>query len=351
MWTGKCMFERISSQQLMEDPEIQLKNFKKTKEYLVAIDTDGCIADNMNGKQMLVFHPMYMEFYQLWGIESYFREVAEYYNLFSVHRGCNRFTAISLILKSLNSRGDVKKMAEKTWTKIPSAITVDHYLEFCKSEHCGFGTPSLERFLEKYPFDFDIHKLYGWSQQVNKALPYVNLKIQPFENVKQCLEIMSENADVIVVSQTPYDDLLSYWESHGIIDYVRIICGQEMGSKSHHIEMVKNAGSYHDEKVLVIGDAYGDLKAAKQNNACFYPVIPGKENQSWVKFPEAFNSFLSLNYHQVENNMIEEFSKTLPDLPPWESPDYNHQQSYRQHQAIRKALYEKYNPEGKLVVL
>ena len=56
---------RLNEKQIKEDPEQQLKNFKRTKDFLVAIDTDGCVTDNMNGKQMLIFHPQFMEFYQL----------------------------------------------------------------------------------------------------------------------------------------------------------------------------------------------------------------------------------------------------------------------------------------------
>jgi len=46
---------RLTEQQLREDPEQQLKNFKRGKDFLVAIDTDGCVTDNMNGKQMRIF--------------------------------------------------------------------------------------------------------------------------------------------------------------------------------------------------------------------------------------------------------------------------------------------------------
>ncbi|GAI16634.1 unnamed protein product [marine sediment metagenome] len=55
---------RLTEKQIKEDPEQQLKNFEKTKDFLIAIDTDGCVTDNMNGKQMLIFHPQFMEFYQ-----------------------------------------------------------------------------------------------------------------------------------------------------------------------------------------------------------------------------------------------------------------------------------------------
>ena len=55
--------KRLTDAQLKDDPGIQLRSFKRTRDFLVAIDTDGCITDNMNGKQMLIFHPQFMEYY------------------------------------------------------------------------------------------------------------------------------------------------------------------------------------------------------------------------------------------------------------------------------------------------
>ena len=51
---------RLTEKQIKKDPEQQLKNFQRTKDFLVAIDTDGCVTDNMSGKQMLIFHPQFM---------------------------------------------------------------------------------------------------------------------------------------------------------------------------------------------------------------------------------------------------------------------------------------------------
>ena len=72
----------------------RLLDFPRKKEFLIAIDSDGCVFDSMNPKQIVVFHPKIMEFYKLWDIESYLREVAEFVNLFSRTRGCNRFIAL-----------------------------------------------------------------------------------------------------------------------------------------------------------------------------------------------------------------------------------------------------------------
>ena len=231
--------ERLTAEQLHKDPAVQLNNFKRTKDFLVAIDTDGCITDNMNGKQILIFHPQFMEFYNLWDIESYFREVAEYYNLFSVDRGCNRFIAISLTLKALAGREDVKKILNKKNIKLPDINILDSYISYCTENKLGLGNPSLEKYIDLNPTNFFLYKLLGWSEAVNRTFPYISAKIPPFKNVIASLKLISEYADIIVVSKTPYIDLVNYWEQQQIDFYVYTIAGQEMGSKSYHIKVAK----------------------------------------------------------------------------------------------------------------
>ena len=62
------------------------------------------------------------------------------------------------------------------------------------------------------------------------------------------------------------------WEEHDIRDLVSIIAGQERGTKVQHIEMAAK-GKYPSEKILMIGDAPGDRKAAKANGAYSTPSI------------------------------------------------------------------------------
>ena len=343
---------RLSQKQIKEDPEQQLRGFKKTKDFLIAIDTDGCITDNMNGKQMLIFHPHFMEYYHLWGIESYFREVAEYFNLFSVDRGCNRFIAIQLTLKALQEREDVQSVLDKKNIELPDSKSLDDYIDFAEENKLGLGNPSLENFIDKHPNNFALYKLMGWSEAVNRTFPYISAKIPPFDGVKDCLALMARYADVLVVSKTPYDDLANYWESQDIAQYVQMIAGQEMGSKGHHIEVAKKAGHYQDDQVLMLGDGNGDLKAVKSNNGLFYPVAPGIEQKCWNRFPEALERFFKLNYRgEFENKFIKEFEEILLTTPPWEDSDYNHISSYKEKQEIRKGLYQRFNPEGRLLVL
>ncbi|MBA3062075.1 MAG: hypothetical protein FP833_03830, partial [Atribacteria sp.] len=130
---------RLTEEQIKEDSEQQLRKFKRTKDFLIAIDTDGCVTDNMNGKQMLIFHPQFMEFYQLWEIESYYREIAEYYNLFSVDRGCNRFIAIQLTLAALQNRKDVQQELLKKHIKLPNIKPLNEYIAYAKENKWGLG--------------------------------------------------------------------------------------------------------------------------------------------------------------------------------------------------------------------
>ena len=347
------VLSRLTKEQIKEDAEQQLRGFKRTKDFLVAIDTDGCITDNMNGKQMLIFHPQFMEFYSLWDIESFYREVAEYYNLFSVARGCNRFIAIQLILRALTEREDVRQALAEKHVKLPDIKPLNDYITFARENKLGLGNPSLEEFINKRnPTCFPLYKLLGWSEAVNRTFLHISAKIPPFKGVKESLDLMAQYADIMVVSKTPYEDLANYWEAQGIACYVHIIAGQEMGSKARHVEVAKKVGEYEDDHVLMIGDGKGDLKAVKKNGGLFYPISPGKEQKAWGSFADAFEVFVKKRYKgEFEENLLASFDKVLLTTPPWEELGYNHINAYREKQEIRKALYDKFNPGGRLLVL
>ncbi len=70
----------------------------------------------------------------------------------------------------------------------------------------------------------------------------------------------------------------------------------------------------------MIGDAPGDLKAAKDNGASFFPVIPGREENSWGKLlNEGLDKFLKGTFKGTyQDGLLEEFGRSLPHIPPWE---------------------------------
>jgi len=343
-------YQRLTNSQIESDPKQQLRTLTRKHRFLVAVDSDGCVADNMNGKQILIFHPLYMEFYQLWEIETYFREVAEYYSLFSLHRGCNRFLAVLFSLRALCSRPDVRQAAASQKVCLPPSQPVEDYINFAQSNQLGLGNPGLEKFLTTRPMDWGLHKLLSWSQAVNRTFPF--LEIPPFENVRQALALMAEKADLIVVSQTPYEDLANFWEKYNLTGYIQLIAGQEMGSKTDHIQLAREAGDYPAECVLMIGDADGDRKAVKQNQGFFYPVPPGQEEQAWKNLPFFFEQFVQGIYgKEGEEKLLSEFSRVLLSSPPWEKADYNHISAYREKQELRLNLYRRFHPSGRLKII
>lgn len=123
---------------------------------------------------------------------------------------------------------------------------------------------------------------------------------------------------MIVCSATPQQALQKEWAEHNIHGHVAVICGQEVGSKQEILERAARHG-YDPHKVLMIGDAPGDLKAARGARALFYPINPGHEEASWERFyNEACDRFLTGAYAgSYEEQLIAEFDRYLPEQPPW----------------------------------
>jgi phosphoglycolate phosphatase-like HAD superfamily hydrolase len=99
---------------------------------------------------------------------------------------------------------------------------------------------------------------------------------------------------------------------------VRVIAGQEMGTKAQHLALAAKP-KYPSSRILMIGDAPGDMKAARANNALFFPVNPGHEEESWRRFyDEAVHRFLAGEYAGTyEAELVAEFDALLPQAPPW----------------------------------
>ena len=129
---------------------------------------------------------------------------------------------------------------------------------------------------------------------------------------------MKGRADVLVVSQTPVEALEREWSEHGIAEGVRVIAGQEMGTKTIHLKLA--AGEcYPAERILMIGDAPGYRKEAQVNDALFFPVNPSSEESSWQIFlDEGLDRFFAGTYAGAyEQKLTDAFEASLPSDPPW----------------------------------
>jgi phosphoglycolate phosphatase-like HAD superfamily hydrolase len=291
------------------NPYEQLLNLKPQNEFFIGIDSDGCAFDTMEIKQKECFCPNFIKYFKMQPVSKYARETWEFVNLYSTTRGCNRFLAVSETLKLMKMRPEIKA---RNFT-VPSAASL---IEWTKKE-TKLGNPTLIKYAAEVNDPF-ISQTLEWSLKVNEDIEKLVFGIAPFPFVKECLEKMKSRADIMVVSQTPYEALKREWEENKIDHFPRMIAGQEHGTKGEHLKYAAK-GKYPDDKVLMIGDANGDLKAAKSSGLLFFPVNPGKEDESWERlYKEGLDRFFAGTYKGAyEEKLIKEFKTYLPEHPHW----------------------------------
>jgi len=287
----------------------RLETFQPQHEYFVGIDSDGCVFDSMEIKHKECFIPNIIKYWDLQAISKYAREAAEFVNLYSKWRGTNRFPALVMTFDLLRERPEVIKRG----VSIPDVPSLRTFIESSPS----LGNPALKKEVEKTN-DPILTRTLEWSEAVNVTVTDLVKGVPPFPFVRESLDLLSRAADVIVVSATPCEALQREWTANSIDGYAAIIAGQEMGSKKEHLRMATK-DKYAADHVLMIGDAPGDFNAARANNALFYPINPGHEEESWERFfKEGSKKFLAGDYAgNYEKGLIDEFEKLLPEVPPW----------------------------------
>lgn len=286
-----------------------LERFEPRHDFFVGIDSDGCVFDSMEPKHKECFCPVTVEKWRLASISKYVREAWDFVNLYSRDRGCNRFLALAKVFDLLRERTEVKRRG----TDVPDLARLTAWT----LRETKLGNPALEAEIERTGSE-ELKRVLEWSLAVNEAVARVVQGVTPFPLVRDCLETLQGKADVIVVSSTPGEALVREWEENGIDGHVALIASQELGSKKEHLELTTR-GRYPEGRVLMIGDAPGDLKAARANGALFYPVIPGREEASWERlYRDVLGRFLEGRYgREEEAALVREFEDSLPEKPPW----------------------------------
>ncbi|MCG3178157.1 MAG: hypothetical protein BIFFINMI_00480 [Phycisphaerae bacterium] len=294
----------------MSDPAAPLKDFKPRHDFFVGIDSDGCAFDTMEIKHKECFIPNIIRYWKLQAVSKYAREAAEFVNLYSKWRGINRFPALVMVFDLLADRPEVLARG----VKMPQ---VDSLRQWIKTE-TKQGNPALKAAVARTA-DAVLTQALAWSEGVNRSVGEIVEGVPPYPFVRESLSgKLAGKADVVVVSATPGEALVREWQEHDIAKYVRVIAGQEMGTKAEHLGFAAKP-NYAPDHILMVGDAPGDMKAARANGALFFPINPGHEEASWQRFhDEAFGRFIKGTYAgDYEAKLIAEFDALLPDTPPW----------------------------------
>ncbi len=286
-----------------------LKQLTPGHKFFIGIDSDGCVFDSMEVKQNEFFIPNALKYFDLFPISKLLRETWEFVNLYSVYRGGNRFTSLLKVFELLEEREDVKLSG----AKLPDLSSLRQWT----ITETKLGNATLRKYYEANPSE-DLYKVVMWTEAVNRNIGEWLRNIPPFPYAKKAIMEISGSADLIIISQTPLEALHREWEEHDMKKYINFIAGQEHGTKTEHIAQAAK-DKYDDDKILMIGDAKGDLDAARNNGVLFFPIIPGSENESWKKFiDEGREKFMNGTYSgDYENSLLKRFTNSLPDKPGW----------------------------------
>ena len=277
---------------------ITLSEFKKTKDFLVCVDSDGCAMDTMDIKHIRCFGPCMVD---VWSLHKWEKEILTRWNeinLYTITRGINRFKGLSMALSEINEQYQAIDEIDDLiyWSKNADELSND----------------ALNKEIENHP-EKEIFKLaLKWSENVNNAIKELpESEIKPFPLLKEALKLAHEKADIAIVSSANLGAVLDEWEKHGLLEHTDIVLTQNVGSKAFCISELLKKG-YNKENVLMCGDAPGDLKAAETNEVFYYPILVKKEKDSWQDFiNQGFSHLLDGSYDEYETIKKRDFYKNL----------------------------------------
>ena len=276
-------------------------SFERKHDYLVCVDSDGCVMDTMNCKHFHCFGPcMVTE----WGLEEWKDEILERWNvinLFSMTRGINRFKGLAMALGEIN--GKYKPItgigALQHWADTAPALSNDAVAK--AAEEAADADAKLV-----------LQKALSWSKAVNAAIVQLDeaLKI-PYEGAKEGLAAAHQFADVAMVSSANRDAVEEEWGKFGLLEHTDIVLAQDVGSKAACIREMLKFG-YDPAKVLMIGDAPGDCDAAEKNGVHYYPILVNHEKQSWEEaISDAFHKLCGGEYVTYGPEKKQQFLRNL----------------------------------------
>lgn len=246
------------------------EGYKKSRELLVCVDSDGCAMDTMNCKHFYCFGPRMVD---EWQLDEWRNEILKRWNeinLYQMTRGINRFAGLAMALTEINEK----------YVKIPGINTLNEWVKTTSA----LSAEAIREALEKLPEGEGktcLEKALAWSNAVNataKTLP-PEMKV-PFDGARDGLNAAHKIADVAVVSSANRAAVEEEWSEHQLLPHVDILLAQDVGSKAFCIKKMLEFG-YDRSKVLMVGDALGDMEAAEKNGVHFFPILVNRERFSW----------------------------------------------------------------------
>ena len=275
--------------------------FERKHDYLVCVDSDGCVMDTMNCKHFHCFGPcMVTE----WGLDEWKDEILERWNeinLFSMTRGINRFKGLAVALKEIDGK----------YTKITGVDALVHWAETAPAlSNDGAAKAAAEA--TDPDAKLVLEKALSWSKAVNAAIVELDESLKvPYNGAKEGLAAAHQFADVAMVSSANRDAVEEEWGKFGLLQHTDIVLAQDVGSKAACIKEMLKFG-YDLNKVVMVGDAPGDCDAAEKNGVHYYPILVNHEKESWDEaIAVGFGKLQSGEYAEYGAEMKRKFLANL----------------------------------------
>lgn len=237
-------------------------------EVIFTVDSDGCAIDTMTYKHELFMAPLAAKKFKVQKEDKEkFIENWSNINLYSKARGVNRFDGLVLTLKSIDY----------------DVMNVDNLYRWVE-ESDTLSPDTLELEIEKHGTD-DLTAALEWTVAVNEGVANGKEYDDVFDGALEGLKKISELGKIYVVSTANREAITNEWTRYDLIEYVDGIYGQDSGKKEDTIASFIADGT-DPHQIIMIGDSPGDLVAAENNGAWFYPILVGSEKESWNELIE-----------------------------------------------------------------
>ncbi len=276
--------------------------------YLICIDSDGCVFDTVFLKHSECLVPSIITDWGLNSIGRAVRHVVQFITQTSRHRGINRWRALLLTIQMLRDYPGVNPSV------LPSLTALENWLDNDPKP----SADSLRLALQKTS-DPVLKKVLAWSENLDETADRMVNNLPPYEQAAQTIPLLAKKAEIHVVTQAPGLSVEKQWRQADLMQYVHTLHGQEEGAKAAILANLSPRQPEPNRRIM-LGDAPGDLQAARTSGWLFYPILPEEENESWRKFRDVTaGQFFSNTYAgQIEKDAETAFNRKFSTVVPWQ---------------------------------
>ena len=276
-------------------------SFEKKHDYLVCVDSDGCVMDTMNCKHFHCFGPCMVDEWELGEWKDAILDRWNVINLFSMTRGINRFKGLAMALSEIHEQ----------YTPIAGIDALRHWADTAPALSNDAVAKAADEATDP-DAKLVLSKALSWSKAVNAAIVQLDESLKvPYNGAKEGLAAAHVFADVAMVSSANRDAVEEEWGKFGLLEHTDIVLAQDVGSKAACIAEMLKFG-YDPDKVVMVGDAPGDCDAAEKNGVHYYPILVNHEKESWDEaIAVAFGKLQDGSYAAYGAEKKQEFLRNL----------------------------------------